>query len=133
MIVLDASVLIGHLEVADALHERASTLLAELAGDAFGASPMTLAEMLVGPARRGALDTAETVLRHLGVVAVPFAADGARQLAVIRADTGLKLRDCCVVLAAEQVGAPIATFDQRLAAAARRRGLTVVDGDSGSS
>jgi predicted nucleic acid-binding protein len=34
--------------------------------------------------------------------------------------------DCCVLLAAETVGGSVATFDERLADAALRRGLRVV-------
>lgn len=131
MIVLDAGVLIGHFEATDAAHDRATALLREVADDGLGASPITLAEVLVGPARRGALDLAENLLQQLGVDAVPLAADAPRQLAAIHSSTGLKLPDCCVVLAAEQVGAAVATFDDRLAAAARRRGLAVVSRQAG--
>jgi predicted nucleic acid-binding protein len=49
-------------------------------------------------------------------------------LAALRAGTGLKLPDCCVLQAAEQAHAGIATFDDRLAAAARELGVDVRDG-----
>jgi len=48
-------------------------------------------------------------------------------LAVLRADTNLKLPDCCVLLAAEQTHGAVATFDDRLATAARERGFVVRD------
>lgn len=50
MIVLDANVLIAHLDYTDALHERATDLLLDLADRQLGASPMTLADVLMGPA-----------------------------------------------------------------------------------
>ena len=52
--------------------------------------------------------------------------DAAGQLAELRAHTGLKLPDCCVLLTAERHGpAEIATFDTRLARVAVERGLVV--------
>lgn len=125
MIVLDASVLIAHLDADDALHERASTLLRTLAADQFAASALTVAEVLVGPARSGALERAGAALRRLGVDTLPLLASSAATLAGLRAATKLKLPDCCVLLAAEETGAGLATFDDRLAAAARHRGLPV--------
>jgi predicted nucleic acid-binding protein len=47
------------------------------------------------------------------------------KLAAIRAATGLKMPDCCVVLAAEQDGTDLATFDDRLASVAKTRGIRV--------
>ena len=124
MIVLDASVLIAHLNAADAHHDRATQLLLAAGDEPFAASPLTLAEVLVGPARTGLLDLASAILRQLGVTAVQLDADAPALLATLRAATGLKLPDCCVLLAAEQVGAAVLTFDDRLAAAAWKRGLT---------
>ena len=123
MIVLDTSVLIAHLDAADAHHDRATTLLLNLADEPFGASPVTLAEVLVGPARAGQLDHAERALRQLEVETVSLEPDAPVRLATLRAGTRLKLPDCCVLLAAEQAGGAVVTFDDRLAAAARERGL----------
>ena len=123
MIVLDASVLIAHLSAADARHERATQLLLAAGDEPFAASPLTLAEVLVGPARAGLLERASVVLRQLGVTAVALDTDAPARLATLRAITGLKLPDCCVLLAAEQAGAAVLTLDDRVAAAARERGL----------
>lgn len=125
MIVLDASVLVAHLNLSDAHHERATNLLMEAAGHEFGASPITLAEVLVGPARSGALDRANAVLAELGVQDLGLSDGAPGRLAVLRATTGLKLPDCCVLLAAEQDQAELATFDERLASVARERGIRV--------
>lgn len=51
MIVLDASVLIAYLDSEDAHHTRAETLLAKEIDDDFAASSLTVAEVLVMPAR----------------------------------------------------------------------------------
>jgi predicted nucleic acid-binding protein len=124
---MDASVLIAHLDTGDAQHERASGLLRRVAAAPLAASPLTLAEVLVGPARVGKLDRAGAALRQLDVSTVPLEPDAPLRLAVLRAGTGLRLPDCCVLLAAEQVHGAIATFDERLGDAARERGLAVLD------
>ena len=126
MIVLDASVLIAHLDSADAHHDRAFALLLAAADDTFAASVLTVAEVLVGPARAGAVERATAALRRLGVVALPLDAAASAALATLRAATGLKLPDCCVLLAAEPHDAALATFDDRLAAEARQRDVRVV-------
>lgn len=45
---------------------------------------------------------------------------------MLRAETGFRLPECCVLLAAEQVLGGVATFDGRLAATAGERDLPVV-------
>jgi predicted nucleic acid-binding protein len=126
VIVLDASVLIAHLDANDAHHDRAFDLLLTLSGERFAASALTVAEVLVGPARTGSIERAGAALRRLGVETVPIGAEAPAVLAGLRASTGLKLPDCCVLMAAEQVEAGVATFDDRLAGAARTRGVKVL-------
>ena len=75
MIILDASVLIAHLDEADAHHDRATELLIITADETLGASPLTIAEVLVGPARAGTLDAARAALAALAVTMVPLAAE----------------------------------------------------------
>lgn len=126
MIVLDASVLIAQLSRDDAQHERALRALRYHAGHRFLASPLTIAEVLVNPARADRIDDTLDLLSDLGVMERPLPADSARRLARLRAATGLRLPDCCVLLAAEDAAAEaILTFDDRLAAAARQRGIAV--------
>ncbi len=123
MIVLDASVLIAYLDGEDAQHPAAEFLLAREIDDEFAANPLTLAEVLVGPTRTGRLETARSVLRALGVAEQPFPADSAVRLARLRSDTGLRMPDCCVLLAAQDVAARVAAFDDRLTRAAEDLGL----------
>ena len=129
MIVLEASVLIAHFDATDCHHDRAGELLLLAADQAqpLGASPMTLAEVLVGPARAGRIDQAGAALSQLGMCQVDLPPDTAVRLATLRAATALKLPDCCVLLAADQAADAVATFDDRLADAARSRGLALWD------
>ena len=127
MIVVDASVLIAHLDENDALHDRALDALLATVEQTLGCSPITLAEVLVGPARAGRLRDARTAVTDLGVGEIPLGEDAAARLASLRADTALKMPDCCVLLAAEDAQAEaVLTFDDRLARAAEQRGLPVV-------
>ncbi|MHB1534907.1 MAG: type II toxin-antitoxin system VapC family toxin [Acidimicrobiales bacterium] len=127
MIVLDASVLIAHLDAGDAHHERASAVLADVAGESLSASSLTVAEVLTGPARAGHLNRATTVLDQLRVATQHLPEDAPVRLAMLGAETNLKLPDCCVLLAAEQTHATVITFDHRLAAAAAQRGMATRD------
>lgn len=122
MIVLDASVLIAWLDRDDDHHAAAEALL-EALDDDLGANPLTLAEVLVVPARDGRLESTQVALRDLEVAELPFPADTAVRLAQLRASTGLKMPDCCVLLAAHDIGAAVAAFDNRLTQAAMERNL----------
>jgi predicted nucleic acid-binding protein len=126
VIILDASVLIAHFESADANHDRADELLTEAVDEPLGASPITLAEVLVGPARSDRLDATERMLEDLGVTPIPIVAGAPARLARMRATLRLPLPDCCVLLAAETATASLATFDKRLSQAATAIGITAV-------
>lgn len=125
MIVLDASVLIAHLEATEAQHDRATRLLVDAAEETLAVSPLTLAEVLVGPVRSGTLEAAQSAIRELEIATIAVAIDAPTRLATMRASTSLRLPDCCVLLAAETAGAQVATFDRRLASSAAELGLTV--------
>ena len=124
MIVVDASVLIAHLDENDALHDRAVEALLATAEQPLACSPITLAEVLVGPARAGRIRDARNAITDLGVTEIPLGHDAAGRLAALRAETALKMPDCCVLLAAEDAPAQaVVTFDNRLARATEQRGL----------
>jgi predicted nucleic acid-binding protein len=125
VIILDASVLIGHLDGRDLHHERARELLTAHADSPFGASSISLAETLVGPARSARLEVAHDALGRLAVKELPFGEDAPARLASLRAETGLKLPDCCVLLAAQDHDGAVASFDSDLTRSARSLGLAV--------
>jgi predicted nucleic acid-binding protein len=124
MIVLDASVVIAHLDANDAQHDRAGEVLRGAGAEVLAIHPITLAEVLVGPTRTGQQKVVLEALDLLDVEILGFGDHTAPvQLAELRATTRLKLPDCCVLHAAMEAGATIATFDLDLARAARERGL----------
>lgn len=130
MIVLDASVLIGHLNRQDARHLRAEALLAGLdPAETLGASVITLAEAMSGPARAGGLnlDIARQAIERLSITEIAWGQGAALLLARLRAATLLKMPDCWVLAAAEQVNGVIATFDEALAGTAREQGIAVLE------
>jgi len=120
--VLDASVMIAQLDEHDMHHAAAVDLLEEVDGP-LGASPFTIAESLVGPARKGAVEQIRQGIADLGVEPIELLADAPVRLAVLRAETGLRLPDCCVLLAAQQVGGSVLSFDDRLSRVAQGLGL----------
>jgi len=126
VIVLDASVLIGFIFDQDAHHAAAVALLRDEAGNAFGVSPVTLAEALVAPTRLGRLAAAERMLLEIGVTEIPLPRDAALQLAKLRVESGLKMPDCCVLLAAITSNGAVATFDSRLKSVATSRDMRVL-------
>ena len=128
MIVLDASVLVAYLDGADAHHRRAEALLAREIDDDFAVNSLTLAEVLVVPARESRMDDVRAALDELDVQELPFPDDTAVKLARIRAETALKMPDCCVLLAADAMTARLASFDDGLRKAAAARGVEVIEG-----
>ncbi len=132
MIVLDARVLIGHLDGNDLHHQRARALLEASGAAPLGASSISLAETLVAPAREGQLEAARDALERIGIAELVFRPDAPARLAQLRADTGCKLPDCCVLLAAQDHEGTVASFDANLIRAARALGLAIaMSGEGG--
>lgn len=127
MILLDASVLIGHFEPADAHHAQATALLTAHLTDSFAASVITLAEVYAGAARSGQAQHLNELLEQLRIEELDLPAGVALRLGELRAATNLKMPDCCVLYTAEHHNAAIATFDDKLAARARDIGIAAVD------
>jgi predicted nucleic acid-binding protein len=127
VIVLDASVLIAVLISQDMHHHFAASLVAGAISSSQNllVNPVTLAEILVLPTRENRVDLVLAALAGLGVQEDPLPTNAARVLARLRVDTGLKLPDCCVLLTAMDRQATLASFDQRLLAAAAALGIAV--------
>lgn len=126
MIALDASVLIAHLNPADQYHEPATAILLTGVPGRMLVHPMTMAEVLVGGARIGQGAAMRDDLRAAGIAVAPVDDDQPPRLAELRAGSGLKLPDCCVLDVAIHNQARLATFDAALADAARGRGVQLV-------
>jgi predicted nucleic acid-binding protein len=112
MIVVDASVLIAYLDANDAHHAAAVELLADSAPPLI-VHPITAAEVLVAPTRRGIVDEIWADLVAIGVEVDETPIDPP-QLARLRSETGCKMPDCCVTASAVNHRTTVATFDQRL-------------------
>ena len=97
----------------------------------WGVSDVTLAEALVTPARVGHLEEVESALVALDIHEVPLGSGAPGRLAQMRVEVGLKMPDCCVLLAAQTNEAALASFDAQLISAAEKLGIGVVCGDPG--
>ena len=97
--ILDASILLAHLDDTDAHADAAQAILSE--ADELAASTLTLAEVLAGAARVGRLDEQLEALSDLMIAEVTIERGAASTLARLRADTGLRMPDCCVLRGAE--------------------------------
>jgi len=128
VILLDASVLIGHFEPADAHHAQATAVLTAHLAESFAASVITLAEVYTGAARHGQAPRLKELLEQLRIEELALPAGASLRLGELRAVTSLKMPDCCVLYTAEHHRAAIATFDNKLAARAGEIGIPVVDG-----
>ena len=126
MIALDASVLIAHLHPGDVHHGAATRILLDAAPGSMLVHTMTLAEVLVGAVRLGLGASMRDDVRAAGIGVASHDADEPLRLAELRAASGLKLPDCCVLDVAIGHRASLATFDDALAAAARRHDVAVL-------
>lgn len=119
MIVLDASVTIAYLDATDPHHHRATELLEAHALGGFWMHQLTIAEVLVGPVRAGRANQLLEDLQSIGIVAHQATPNEPLILAELRATTGLKMPDCCVLAVAQHESVPLATFDEQLTRIAR--------------
>lgn len=128
MIVLDASVLIAHLDPADAHHEAATEILLRGEPGLMLVHTLTLAEVLVGGVRVGRGAAMHDDLLAAGIEIAEHDDGEALRLAELRAWSRLKMPDCCVLDVAMRYDAAVATFDAALAATATRYGVPVQPG-----
>ena len=127
MIVLDANVVIGHLEPSNTLHSRAKSLIVRAIKDQqqLAAHPFTLGEVLVGAAKKGVENAVFlAVTEGLEVeVLQDMSSRWPLDIARVRAQTGLRMPDAVVFEAAKRLDAMVATFDKQLAAVANSANL----------
>ncbi len=108
--VVDAGVVIGHLDMSDAHHRAATAALAQVAGTAARLLlPATAyAEVLVHPFRAGAAEAAQVdaVLAAIPIEVAALERSTARRAAELRAvHRSLRLPDACVIATAVEIGA----------------------------
>ncbi len=125
MIVLDASVLIAHLNPVDPHHQAATDVLLSGTPEQMLVHTITLAEVLVGGVRIGRGVSMRDDLHTAGITVASHDDGEALRLAELRASSGLKLPDCCVLDLAIRHQAGLATFGHALADEARKRGVPI--------
>ncbi len=104
--------LIAYLDANDAHHADAVGLLEDSVPPLI-VHPITAAEVLVMPVRRGVADEVWADLVAIGVEVDDPPIDPP-QLARLRAEIGRKMPDCGVIASAVNRGVAVATFDERL-------------------
>lgn len=120
-VVLDACVLIGLLDAADAHHERAVADVerADLDGHELVAPASAYSEVLVAFARADRVREARASLEMMGIVVESLTAEAAERAAILRAKHDrLRLPDAMVLAASESAGRTLLTYDARLRAIA---------------
>lgn len=125
VVVLDASVLIALHDFNDAHHAWALEMFFDTVDFQLAMSSLTFAEVLVHPIRAGKLDQFKSSISRLGLELRGICDTAGEDLALLRAETGLRMPDVAVLqLALSQDGA-LATTDTLLARKARGKGLPV--------
>jgi predicted nucleic acid-binding protein len=115
-VVLDAGVIIGALDAADAHHQASATALAGLSRNDLVVPASVLAEVLVRPYSRGpeVVERVERFLADLRVRIHPLDAPVAHAAARLRAShTSVRLPDALTLGTASVVGGTVLTTDRR--------------------
>jgi predicted nucleic acid-binding protein len=120
-LILDASVLIGLLDSADAHHQRAVIDIetADSAGRTLIVPASAYSEALVAFARARRLADARASIAAMGIQVAPLTAAMAERAAEVRAGRkGLRLPDAMVVACARELRGELLTYDDYLASIA---------------
>ena len=117
-LILDASVLIGLLDSADAHHARAidDVERADQGGLRLLAAASAHSEALVAFARAGRLAEAREAIAAMGITITPLTAAIAERAAAARVKhSRLRLPDAIVLACAEELDGELLSYDQHLA------------------
>ncbi|OLT53978.1 type II toxin-antitoxin system VapC family toxin [Cellulosimicrobium sp. CUA-896] len=125
MIVADANVVIAVSKPGHVHHHDATRIVRDHGVDGIVLHSLTMAEVLVGPAKAGAHAQARRLLAAAGFALSPTGDPTPESLALVRATTSLKMPDACVLATAEHLDTALATFDARLARDAFARGVSI--------
>jgi predicted nucleic acid-binding protein len=121
-LILDASVLVGLLDRADAHHDRAvdDVERADQAGQPLFAPASAYGEALVAFARAGRTHEACDALASMGIGIAPLTATMAERAAEVRVrHKSLRLPDAIVLACVEELDGELLTYDDRLRRAKR--------------
>ncbi len=116
-LILDANVLIGLLDTADAHHERAidDVEAADQRGQQLLAPASVYSEALVAFARAGRIRDAREAITAMGIAVTPLTEEIAEQAATLRARyERLRLPDAMALATARQLGGELLSYDRRL-------------------
>jgi predicted nucleic acid-binding protein len=116
-LILDASVLIGLLDTADAHHADAvdETEAADLAGQQLLVPASAYSEALVAFARAARVREAREAITAMGIKVTPLTAAIAEHAAELRArHKRLRLPDAIVFATARELGGDLLSYDHRL-------------------
>lgn len=116
-LILDASVLIGLLDTADAHHRRSidDVEAADREGRRLLLPASAYSETLVAFARAGRLDEARQAIVAMGVAVVPLTNTIAERAAELRArHERLRLPDAIVLATAQELDGKLPSYDRRL-------------------
>lgn len=123
-LILDASVLIGLLDTADAHHRRSidDTEAADLAGHQLMVPASAYSEALVAFARDGRVGDAREAVASMGITVTPLTAAVAERAAKLRArHEHLRLPDAIVLASARELDGELLSYDRRLTRLSRKR------------
>lgn len=116
-LILDASVLIGLLDIADKHHDRAvdDVEAADREGRQLLLPASAYSETLVAFARARRLEEARQAIAAMGIMVVPLTATIAERAAELRArHNRLRLPDAIVLATAQELGGRLLSYDRRL-------------------
>lgn len=125
VIVLDTSALIALASSKDPHHNWALEMFRDTASFDLQMTALTKAEVLVHPARAGKLEKFLKLVDGLGIATTSIEETDSKDLANLRASTGLKMPDVVVLHQAKKVKGSIATTDQRLVRVAKENNIGV--------
>ena len=123
-LILDASVLIGLLDTADAHHDRAidDVEAADREGRQLLLPASAYSETLVAFARARRLEEARRAITAMGITIVSLTDTIAERAAELRAHhTRLRLPDAIVLATAQEMGGSLLSYDRRLSQLAGKR------------
>ncbi len=116
-LILDASVLIGLLDTADAHHDRSidDVEAADRAGQRLLLPASAYSKTLVAFARAGRLSEARNAIADMGIAVIPLTGSIAERAAELRANhERLRLPDAIVLATAQEESGELLSYDRRL-------------------